>query len=109
MTHYNRHYDSPDREANDSQAIADIQEYLNSRQWATLMTMVGQATPAQCAETELTNEHAPIETIRWALDFTGVRGYPVAAFCRRYALQRYREWMASGDDAVQTDAEGFTI
>jgi hypothetical protein len=45
------------------------------------------------------------------LGFAGISGRPFHAFCRRYCLNKYREWMASNDGGspVQTDEEGFRI
>lgn len=107
MTHYDIKYDSGDRAADDAKAIADIRDYLSTKQWACLMALVGQATPAELAEAGTPNYPPDIKAIRFAFMVSGVSGYPVGAFCRKYALAQYRTWLASGDDPIQTDEQGF--
>lgn len=89
-----KHYIESDRNEADALAIADIREYLSSKQWQVVREMA-----------ELGN----IDMVNLGLGIAGVSGYPFHAFCRKYCLEAYRTWMHGGDDAVRTDEDGFTI
>lgn len=94
--HYTKAYTTGERETRDARAIADIQDYLTPKQWNTFLQIAGD--PASTAD-----------MINAAFGFVGISGYPFHAFCRHYMLTRYRDWMHAGDDAVQTDDDGFPI
>ena|SRR5687768_3837839 len=96
MHYYLDYTKLPNKEA-DEKALKDIREYLSQDQWDCLMQLVG-------------NPATPINTINFCLGFTGVSGYPFHAFCRKYMLDKYREWMATpqGDEpGIETDEHGF--
>lgn len=80
----------------DEKAIADIREYCSQKQWDALMQLVG-------------HPDTTVQHINFALGLAGISGRPFHAFCRKYLLDKYREWMANGDDAVQTDEHGFRL
>lgn len=96
MSHYNTDYKGLPRGEADKKAIQDIRDYLSQEQWDCFMQGVG-------------DPKMTIKGLNFAFGFVGVQGYPFHAFCRKYVLDKYRAWMASGDDPVQTDAQGFTI
>lgn len=86
-------YTHPGPEA-DEQAIADIRTYLSPNQWDAVMQLVG-------------NPDTTINDINFCL--AGVSGYPFHAFCRHYALDKYRAWMAEGPVPIETDERGFRL
>lgn len=96
---YSISYAHPSREEADEQATKDIQEYISSEGWDALQQAVGQVNAGVLS----------IQALDQLMGFAGVRGFPFHAFCRKYCLKAYREWMGSGDDAVQTDEKGFRI
>lgn len=95
MTQYDRHYSGSPREMDDT-AIADMREYLEPQQWNALVKL------ASLPETTINH-------VNFAMAFAGVSGRPFHAFCRRYMLERYREWMASEPDPIETDDEGHRL
>lgn len=94
MARYTKYEGSP--EERDAKAIEDIRSWLGQESWDTLMQLVG-------------NPETTIPQLNFALSFAGVSGYPFHAFCRKYCLQPYREWMAAGEDSIQTDERGHGI
>lgn len=84
------------REEADLAAIHDMRNYLGDEKFGLLVRVT--------KEPGLT-----IGKLSFLMEFAGVSGYPSHAFCRRYCLDLYREWMHSGDDAVPTDSKGFPI
>jgi hypothetical protein len=96
--HYNINYNGLTRYQADEKAIEDIREYLTVKQWDIIMQSVGQMNA---------DKEKSFQAINFMLSFTGVQGYPVHAFGRRYCLKKYREWMASEPDPIITDEEGF--
>jgi hypothetical protein len=115
MSHYEKKYTSSDRKADDEQAIQDIVEYLGMKRIPLFGDLVQLAV---CVEHEILCKgrdgelhKQTIEGLNMTLGFAGISGRPFHAFCRRYCLNKYREWMASNDGGspVQTDEEGFRI
>lgn len=96
MTHYDRHYILGTREDLDLRALADTREYLTQAQWDALLTMAG-------------DERYSVHTLNVAFGFVGVSGRPFHAFCRRYRLGDYKDWLRSdqGGAPVEPDAMGF--
>lgn len=92
MSHYTRRYAGLTRAEADTRAIEDAREYLSDKQWQTVLAIC---------------ESGQVETLNFGLAIAGVSGYPFHAIARRYCLDAYREWRASGEDGVATDAEGF--
>lgn len=90
---YERHYSSADKATNDKVAIKDIKKYLNAEAWDTLMQMVG-------------DPQTTIQHINIALAIAGISGYPFHAFCRKYMLEKYREWLG---DEYPTDEQGYPL
>jgi hypothetical protein len=96
-----RHYLEGTREEKDAEAIKDIKEYLSQEQWDAIMQGAGAVL-----------QKAPgwdFQSINFMFGITGIDGFPVHAFGRRYCLEQYKQWMRSGDDAVPVDDQGFTI
>lgn len=115
MTHYNIDYSTlqMSEKEKDEKAIQDILEYLGMEKAALFGDIVQLAC---CIEHEilcLSNDgqlrKQTIQGLNMTLGFAGISGRPFHAFCRRYCLSKYREWMASGSDPVQTDEEGFRV
>lgn len=82
----------------DRAALIDTVRYIGGRRFRKVI---------RAAKT-----HAdPSRYVNMLLSFMGVSGYPYHAFCRRYCLQAYREWMAEDSDgpAIQTDPNGFPL
>lgn len=109
MTHYHTDYSTiQDRKAKDEQAIKDIREYLSQAQWDAFMIMVGELKADQSR-----TPTKKIQSLNFAMGmFAGITGFPFHAFCRKYLLAEYREFMADHDiDGIvlETDAEGFPI
>jgi len=93
---YDVSYRHLSREKADENAIKDIKEYLTPEAWDILMQGVG-------------NPNTTIDHVNMSFGLAGVQGYPFHAFCRKYLLKKYREWMHSGDDAVMTDEQGYSL
>ena len=99
--HYDISYKGiEDRYERDAKAIRDIENYLNSPEKFQILLDLAS---------EVDNGHTPIKGLNIAFGFAGIQGYPFHAFCRKFCLKPYIEWMTSGADAVQVDREGFTI
>ena len=96
MTHYNRDYNGLPPEKKDSQAIADIKEYATRIQFSTLVDAAKESGTT-------------IQQMGYYFGIVGIEGYPFHAFCRTYMLDRYRAWMADGDNPVKTDEKGFPL
>lgn len=90
--HYDISYENLPREEADAKALADIVEYLGQKKFDEITTWLSKA---------------PFTTVNFVLSFLGIQGYPFHAYCRKYHLAAYREWMAGDDDPVPTDEQGF--
>jgi hypothetical protein len=77
MSHYNRDYTN-ELDA-DTAAIADIQEYLSDKQWNRFMELV-------------LDDEVTCQQIDFYLHFTGISGFPVFAFMRRFRAAEYQAW-----------------
>lgn len=103
MTHYNRHYVAGSKtEAElDADAIRDIKEYCNEKQWDLLVQASGQVL---CGE-------ITIDQLNFCFGIAGIEGRPFHAFCRKYCLEQYREWMRQPDQKGPhyTDKDGFRV
>jgi hypothetical protein len=88
------------REELDAKAINDIKEYLNdSKKWELLL---------ECAKA--VNEGTlSAQQMNFTFGFAGIEGRPFHAFCRKYCLEKYKEWLASdtGGKPVEFDEQGF--
>lgn len=80
------------REAKDRAAMRDLKAYLQSNQWDAIMTQITRPD---------------FQTVNILLSFTGVEGFPVHAFGRKYMLKQYRQWMLEG--GIATDEYGYKI
>lgn len=86
----------------DTLAIDQIKGFLSPNQWDALQQGVGQV---MC-------NHMTVKQFSFLFGLAGIQGYPFHAFCRKYLLKEYREWMHAGDKnepAVMTDEQGFPI
>ncbi len=93
MSHYTMDYTALKRHAADVKAIDDIREYLSAKQWGVVM--------------ELVNDPAcTVPHLNLAMGFAGVQGFPFHAFCRKFKLANYREWLGTENP---TDEEGFPL
>ena len=102
MSHVDRHYNSPDRRANDAAAVADVKDYLSDKQWQAVCAYVD----------EIRAGRAKFQGLAFSLEvMAGVSGYPIHALGRTFCLEQYREWMHSPDGgrAIQTDDDGFPL
>lgn len=109
MTHYNTSYevstDPKIRQEQDEKAIADIMEYLGTAKAALFGDLVAVAVCiAQVPDTKF-----KINSLNMMMGMAGISGRPFHAFCRRYCLKAYREWMSEGSDGVETDEMGFIV
>ena len=84
MTHINIRYDNPNPAANDSKALADLQDWLNHKQWEALTSMA--------------KRHLEFRFVVMGLSIAGVSGFPVHAFGRKYMAEEYNAWMEANDD-----------
>ena len=96
MTYEISYENIADRKERDEKAIQDIKDYLSPELWDIMM--------------ELIEGPHTIKDINMSLAFAGVSGYPFHAFCRKYSLEKYREWMQSpnGGEPVIVDEQGFS-
>jgi hypothetical protein len=111
--HYERSYKGTDRKAADEKALCDILDYLGTENLPLYGDLVGLAV---CIEHEIPCEandgqlrKQSIQGLNMTFGFAGISGYPFHAFCRRYCPNKYREWMTTGDDAMELDTEGFAV
>jgi hypothetical protein len=95
MTHYDVSYKGMDREEADRKALNDIAEYLGG------VDKFVEIVEACKGET--------IQRINLWFAMGGISGYPFHAFCRKYHLAAYREWMHAEPDPVLTDENGYSI
>lgn len=100
MTHYDTSYKHLPRKEADEKALEDIKEYLGEEIYNNFVKEI---------EAGIATGDVTAKTINMYFGFAGISGYPYHAFCRKYCLASYREWMHSGKDPVQTDENGYTI
>lgn len=112
MTHYNTSYKGMDRKQADEKAIRDIMEYLDPKV-ELFGDLVSLAVHVENELPMIGQDGKPhvqkIGGMNMLFGFAGISGYPFHAFCRRYAPNKYREWMTSGSDAVELDDENFPV
>ena len=106
--HYNRYYDGPEsREAKDERAIEDIKEYLNDPKKFDLL--VEGAESIEKKGRPVGADKITVQKLNFIFGMAGITGRPFHAFCRRYCLEPYKEWLRSSDggDPVPCGEEGF--
>ena len=96
---YEIKYNETTREANDERAIQDAREYLGKETFE----LVEQAM----IEIETAEDFGELELVLRLQ--AGLSGYPVFALARKHCLAPFREWMHTGDDAVLTDEQGYSL
>lgn len=97
-------YKKLDNAAADAKAIEDIKEYLGSINPEVFDMFVELATAIEARDPKY-----KFGSLNMQFGIAGVSGYPFHAFCRKYCLQAYREWMGGGSDPIETDANGFNL
>ena len=115
MTHYYTQYESGSREDKDEQAIKDIIDYLGTSP-EKIILFAELAVLANCIEHEvlcMSNDGTPrkqsIQGLNMTFGIAGISGRPFHAFCRKFCLNKYREWLSSnsGGEPVVSDEQGF--
>lgn len=99
MTHYEISYVDMPPVIADEHALKDIQEYLTPKQWDAALELAAEVAAGR----------TEFGAVRMGFTIVGVSGYPFHAFCRKYCLEAYREWMHAGPNAVMTDSQGFPL
>jgi len=112
MTHYNRYYDGPEsREAKDKRAIEDIKEYLgtDAKGKEKFDLLVEGAESIGRGGRPVGADKITVLKLNFIFGMAGITGRPFHAFCRKYCLGPYKEWLLSSDggDPVPCDEEGF--
>lgn len=95
-------YSNLSREDADRAALKDMLQYLGVEKFDLLIDMTQ-------GEVFSDDPVKGIAQINFYCGFAGVTGLPFFAFCRKYAKQAYRQWMATGVHIVHTDSAGFSI
>ena len=103
--HYERSYKDLSREKADEKAIADIMEYLGIERAHVFGDLVAYAVVLE----QIPDTKFKVQSLNMMMGMAGISGYPFHAFCRRYCLSKYREWMAAEPNPWSTDEQGFTI
>lgn len=107
MTHYNTDYSKiTGRKEKDDRAIKDIEEYLGTEKFKSVIEMVEKLKANNISDSD------KIRHLNFAFGMmAGITGYPFHAFCRRYMLKEYRAWMADPSEglSIQTDEEGHPV
>lgn len=86
----------------DEMALEDLKAHIGESDYSSLVEMVHMRRENM--------DHGIIDSINITLGFWhGVTGMPFYAFCRKYALKEYREWMHSDPNPVMTDENGHNI
>jgi hypothetical protein len=102
MTHYNRYYNDSDgtREQLDERALNDIREYLGDKEKYDYLVSFAEA---------IDGEKRTVQHLNFAMAFAGISGRPFHAFCRKYCLEHYKNWLRSdvGGEPVEPDEHGF--
>lgn len=93
---------SKTREQHDEQAINDIREYLGSKEKFDLFVDAAE---------KVNDGEGTIQSLNLLFGFAGIRDRPFHAFCRKYALEKYKEWLRADIDGEQyeCDEQGFII
>lgn len=87
-------YNHPDRLQNDAAAVLDTKNYLGDTRFDLLVNVLKEDAPS-------------IVSFFMLADFAGIRGYPVHALARTYALDAYRAHLLK--EGIETDEHGFAI
>lgn len=106
MSHYDVIYDTKNksREELDAKAIDDIKEYLGrDKDGAERFQIL-----LDCAN-EVNQGKMTVQQLNFTFGFAGIQGRPFHAFCRKYLLEKYKEWLRSpsGGEPVEPDEQGF--
>lgn len=98
--HTTVHYTEGTREEKDARAICDIQEYLDNEAKFQLLVDLAQ---------EIDGNECTVQQLNRAMGIAGISGRPFHAFCRKYCLEQYINWLRSdvGGEPVECDAQGF--
>lgn len=91
----------------DEKAIEDIKEYLGSVSREGCSLFQDFVKLAEIVESR--QGKSTVQSLNMQFSMAGVTGRPFHAFCRRYCLQAYREWMGGGSDPIETDERGFRL
>lgn len=115
MTHYNTAYVEGSREQKDEQAIKDMIDYIGTTpekiilfaQLAVLANCIEYEIPCQANDGSLRKQ--TIQGLNMTFGFAGISGRPFHAFCRKFCVRKYREWLSStsGGDPVVSDEQGY--
>ena len=92
--HYNREYieakSGKTREQLDIQAIEDIKEYLGT----DVAGVKRFSLLVECAN-EVNHDKMSVHQHNKTFGFAGISGRQFHAFCRKYCLEKLKEWYAS--------------
>lgn len=94
MTHYNVDYSKTnDRDAGDRDAVWDLLEWCNAKQWEILVQT------AQSAKTI-----KDVQVLNFQMSFVGVTGRPFMALCRCFCLDALKLWWHNPEDPPPVNA-----